>query len=318
MYCKILIILLAVSFSGFPLRAADSTFYWHLELAQENDLYFAHDYYYSNGLHIGFYHDKLEASPVNRFLFAARQEAMSNSHYGLLLRQEIYTPRDIASDSLLPADHPYSANLTLTQVKIINLPEKGIRYTTGLRIGVFGPASLGSRTQRLAHLIYNPSRPPQGWEVQMHNDLILNYDLLVEKSLYRNRTTMMGILGGSRLGTLHSDLDGGAWFRFDRRNGYFDRIGPGGGKGLNTILHLAAGAKYVFYDATLQGGMFNKTSPHVIPAEHVIRLLANIEMSLTFELQGHQLVAYALWSTKRFTDASTHGWMGIAYKYWFY
>jgi len=38
-----------------------------------------------------------------------------------------------------------------------------LRIVSGLRVGVLGPASLGFKTQELAHLLSNPSRPPQGW-----------------------------------------------------------------------------------------------------------------------------------------------------------
>ena len=120
----------------------------------------------------------------------------------------------------------------------------------------------------LLPLVSNPSRPPLGWDNQVKNDIIINYDLQVEKSIFRNDLSILGIQGRSRLGTLHTDLAAGIWFRLDARNGYFNRLGPSGDNGLNFVMHISATTSHIFYDATLQGGMFNKTSTYYISEEN--------------------------------------------------
>ena len=45
--------------------------------------------------------------------------------YGLTLRQELYTPRDLEDDTIRAGDHPYAATLTLTQQRVVNRPESG-------------------------------------------------------------------------------------------------------------------------------------------------------------------------------------------------
>jgi len=289
----------------------------HVLLAWENDMYFRTDYYFTNGFQADFYHEKLEHSPLNWLLIPIQKPAGSNNHYGLQLRQEIHTPKDLSADSVSYGDHPYSSTLTLSQEKIVNLPQSGIRIRSGLRIGVLGPAALGNRTQEAAHSVSNPSRPPQGWDYQLTNDFIINYDLRVEKSIIHNQSTMLGWLGQGRFGTLHTDMESGLWFRLDARKGFFQRLGPSGGRGLNSILHLSASASYVFYNATLQGGVFNRTSPYIISSDKLIRWLGNIDLSITFELFQHQLECYAHFSTMEFKTSSPHTWMGIAYRYWF-
>ena len=90
-----------------------------------------------------------------------------------------------------------------------------------------------------------------------------------------------------------------------------------GGPGLNVVFSLSATASYVFYDATLQGGMLNRSSPYIVPPEHLTRWLGRLEGTLTLELYRHQLEFYTQISSPRFQLAEPHGWMGIAYKYWF-
>jgi lipid A 3-O-deacylase len=288
-----------------------------ISFAWENDLYFQRDYYYTNGFQIEFFHDKLKRSPINRILIPFRNTRKGITWSGLQLRQEIFTPKDLAVDSISTGDHPYSSTLTIAQLCVFVLPDKHLRVVSGLRVGLLGPASLGFKTQELAHLVSNPSRPPQGWDYQVRNDLILNYDLQIEKGFRPQKSTLFGVKGKGRLGTLHTDLEAGLWFRFDARNGYFQRLGPMGGPGLNVVFGLSASASYVFYDATLQGGVINRSSPYIVAPDQMIRFLGNLEGKLTFELYQHQLECYTQISTPRFQMAKPHGWMGIAYKYWF-
>ncbi len=124
-------------------------------------------------------------------------------------------------------------------------------------------------------------------------------------------------MGKSRLGTLHTDLEAGLWFILDARQGHFHRFGPSGEAGLNVVFKLSAGAKYIIYDATLQGGLFNKSSPYVIPSDNVIPWIGKLDASLSFELLAHQLEFYTRLASPRFHMAVPHGWMGIAYKFWF-
>ena len=292
-------------------------FHGYLSFAWENDMYFQRDYYYTNGFQIDFFHIKLEASPFSRILLPPGRKQTGGDYHGLQLRQEIFTPKDLSADTISAGDHPYSSTLTLTQLKIVNLPDRAVRLTSGFQLGVLGPAALGFKTQELAHHISNPSRPPQGWDNQVKNDIIINYNFQFEKSFLHSKLSMFGIQGRSRLGTLHTDVSAGMWFRLDARSGYFQRLGPSGGKRLNLLMHFSASATHVFYDATLQGGMFNKSSSYYIIDEKMIRWLGQARLSATLELWGHQLVFFSHLTSPRFKNSSPHAWTGIAYKYWF-
>ena len=320
-----LAIILLLTLPGIPVHGddysppggSDDSLGQYISAAWENDLYYQSDYYYTNGFQVDFFHDKLRQSPINRILIPFRYSKTGITWSGLRLRQEIFTPRNLAMDSISAGDHPYSSTLTLAQKSVYVLPNKLLRIVSGLRVGVLGPASLGFKTQELAHLLSNPSRPPQGWDNQVQNDLIINYDLQVEKGFSPHKMALFGIKGKGRLGTLHTDLEAGLWFRLDARNGYFNRLGPMGGPGLNVVFSLSTTASYVFYDATLQGGMLNRSSPYIVPPEHLTRWLGKLEGTLTLELYRHQLEFYTQISSPRFQLAEPHGWMGIAYKYWF-
>jgi len=166
-----LVIILIFLLSGIPVQGiehrslgSDDSLGQYISGAWENDLYYQHDYYYTNGFQIDFFHDKLRQSPINRILIPIRNPKAGITWSGLRLRQEIFTPRDLAMDTISVGDHPYSSTLKLAQKSVFVLPNKQLRIVSGLRLGVLGPAFLGFKTQELAHLVSNPSRPPQGWE----------------------------------------------------------------------------------------------------------------------------------------------------------
>jgi hypothetical protein len=314
--------------SGIPARAsayfsleeeADSSGLkdQHISFAWENDLYYQHDYYFTNGFQIDFFHDWLRRSPINRILLPTGKKVVGKRYSGLQLRQEIFTPKDLASDTISAGDHPYSSTLTLAQVSVFLMPDTKIRIVSALRLGVLGPASLGYRTQELAHQVSNPSRPPQGWEYQLRNDLLINYDIQMEKGILDKGFASFGIRGKSRLGTLHTDLEAGLWMILDARKSYFNRFGPSGDPGLHVLLRLFAGGRRIFYDATLQGGVFNKSNPYVLTSGNLIRWIGNLEASLLLEVWQHQLEIYSQLASPRFLYGESHGWVGIAYRYWF-
>jgi lipid A 3-O-deacylase len=286
-------------------------------VAWENDLYFQSDYYYTNGMQIEAFNDFLKGSPVNRILVSAEKEEDWEYFSGLQLRQAMYTPTDLSSDTILIGDHPYVSTLILSQYGVLLKPVKKVRIVSGLSLGVLGPASMRGKTQELTHMYTNPSHQPQAWAQQISNDFILNYDLKVEKAIYATPACLMGIKGRGRLGTLHTDMEAGLWYRVDARNGYFRRLGPSGDPGINLVAHISASIRHVFYDGTLQGGLINRTSPYVISSTEMLRWIGLLNASLTLEYKAHQLEFYSQVASKRFQLADSHAWLGISYKFWY-
>jgi hypothetical protein len=295
----------------------DKQYTHQLSVAWENDMFFRRDYYYSNGFRAEFYAPALIKSPLSGILVPWYKAGTGKDYHGLKLSQEIYTPRDLSMDTICTGDQPYVSTLSLEQTKLLIYPDRGLRIRSGIKLGVLGPASLGFITQELAHSMSNPSRPPMGWDYQVKNDIILNYELGAEKNLVPLGQFMAGIRGKGRLGTLHTDVETGIWLAFDRRKGHFRRMGPSGEPGLNLVFRTAILARFVVYDATLQGGMFNRTSPYFIHADEINTWLGLVRSSLLIEYEQHQLDCYARWNSKKFYNAVPHAWMGMAYRYWF-
>ncbi len=160
-------------------------------------------------------------------------------------------------------DHP-SHTLTLSHVSVVNMPEKMMRIVSDLRLGVMGPASLGFRTQELAHSVSNPSRPTLGWEYQLQNDFIINYDIRLEKGVFSIDLACIGFMGKGRLGTLHTGLEAGLWFILNKSSPYVipsDKVMPWIGN-LDASLSSELLAHQLEFYTRLASPRFHMAVPH--------------------------------------------------------
>ena len=285
-------------------------------VAFENDMFNRMDWYFSNGNNFALYHSVFAKSPMNRILLPGRVRETDKVYYGLHLRQEIYTPHDLNQDEIQAGDHPYAATLSLIEEKIVNRYDEGLRFTSSFHLGVLGPFALGFQSQNFIHMI-TPSDPPQGWNNQVSNDLMLNYSFALDKEIKRDELSQFALHFAARLGTVYTDARAGFWVRFEHFPKFFRYFEPDPSRKFNFYARLGAEICFVGYDASLQGGMFNRTSPYTIPAGSISRLVGGMNATAVFELKRQQLLFYQNFVSPRFSQAEWHAWMGISYRYWF-
>ncbi|MFC2113184.1 lipid A deacylase LpxR family protein [Bacteroidota bacterium] len=283
-------------------------------LSFENDMFNKKDWYFSSGINIGFFHSALKKSPLNYILLPGIRES-DQVYYGLKLRQEMYTPRDLNNEKIQSKDHPYAATLSLSSEKIVNRPSSGLRISSGLQLGVVGPAALGFHAQNFIHLI-TPSDPPKGWNNQIQNDIMLNYNVSIDKMIVEDDYSQFLLHGSARLGTVYTDASAGFRVRFEADPKYFRFIEPDPDRRFNFYVELGGNLRFVGYDASLQGGMFNRTSPYTIPSASIARVVGEVTISAVFELPHHQILFYQHVLSRRFNHSLWHAWMGISYRYW--
>jgi hypothetical protein len=285
-------------------------------LVFENDMFNRMDWHFSNGIDLSYIHPAFRKSPFNSLLIPVQERTGDRPVYGLRLRQEIYTPRDLIRGEIQKGDHPYAAVLGLEEFRILNRPEDGWRFTTGLQIGVIGPIALGFQAQDFIHRI-TPSEPPKGWENQIGNDLLLNYSFNADREWVGDEVSQLILHGRARLGTLHTDAALGLRSRFERLPKFFRHAGPDPGRKVNFYASLNWELQFIGYDASLQGGLFNRTSPYTIPAAHVSRIVGGFDASAVVEIYGHSVGIYQHVVSPRFHHSGWHAWVGICYRYWY-
>jgi hypothetical protein len=116
---------------------------------------------------------------------------------------------------------------------------------------------------------------------------------------------------------VYTDAVVGLWSRLEYLPKYFFHMGPDPGRKANFWFRLGSELRFVGYDASLQGGLFNRTSPYTIPAGDVSRVVLRLSASAVLEIRGHELGFYQHFESPRFSGSARHSWAGIAYRYWY-
>lgn len=194
--------------------------------------------------------------------------------------------------------------------------KKHIRLTTRLDLGVMGPAAGGEQEQKAIHGLFDENNvEPIGWEYQIKNDAIVNYTVGFEKGLVNTKYFELMGLSQLRLGTLNSDISAGAILRTGLLNPYFKTLGlyKNADKvekinNFQLYFYTRGWVSVIAYDATLQGGLFNRQSPYTIGAADISRLTATVNLGVVFSYKRVALEFAHVYTTKQFKTGLNHGW----------
>ncbi|MFI5360724.1 MAG: lipid A deacylase LpxR family protein [Elusimicrobiota bacterium] len=258
------------------------------------------DYYYVAGVGFDLFHPALKKSPLMFALLALPGGAKS---YGLSLRQSLFTPSRIGFTAPIPGDRPWAAYGFLGHVLVSRDPDAGLTLMTQLDTGVIGPAA-GGREQIWIHRTLALNDVPRGWDMQIRGDVVLDYYARLEKTIQSSEWEDCGAYGDATAGTLYDNAAVGVQARFGRldpgRKNRFFLFGRGEGK-------------LVGYDATLEGGVFNRASPYTLPASEIARVVGRWDIGAAVDFGGWVLEAARTGITREFaTQPVPHEWVELS------
>ena len=231
--------------------------------------------------------------------------------YGISFNLFGYTPTTILSDSILYGDRPFNANITL-KTSLVQVDELNHRQiSSAFSIGVMGPLALGFEIQYNIHRwLKNPL--PHGWQYQTKNDIIINYQLNYEKQVIAaGNNFLLNAAAEARLGTLNTTLSGGFNFmagRFNKRFTQVNNIKPK----VEYYFFMQNRVNIIGYNATMQGGLFNRKSPYVISAADVNRITYQADAGIIVNFRKLYLSYTQSFLTKEFQTGKYHRWGGIS------
>ncbi len=142
----------------------------------ENDSFAGTDRNYTSGVKFGWssadlskFSDTPAAKPFLPVLNVAPfiNEPAFQKNLVLAVGQNIYTPNDTRTTTLITDDRPYAGWLYLG-VGVV-WKNATVRNSVVFDLGVVGPWSFAKETQRLAHDLINTDHP-EGWDNQLHNE----------------------------------------------------------------------------------------------------------------------------------------------------
>lgn len=284
--------LLLVCFSLFSinLKGQSIPLTTELEIRNDNDMYLfmLQDQYYTNGLFINlrktFDDSKLKASELNRLMEFRIGHEMYNSYTAQI-------------DSIEGVDRPITAHLYLSAA--LHHYFEGEDYLSySLTVGSIGKRAFGEQLQANLHDLLNMYHAA-GWEYQLNNawtvDLGVQHNKLIGRT--ENQVLDFSWQSAAKLGNHHIHLKTGPLFRLGRLSA-FDQSAHFGGRlqsrGTFTdkewYLFYRPEVSAVFYDGTLQGGMWIKDKGPVTAEPYPFRISNHFGaiMSndhLTFQMQ---------------------------------
>ena len=285
-------------------RDAQRDAFWRI--TYDNDFFTATDYYFTQGIHVEMVRPSLRRSVLAKVLI---RPGNTIQRVGIAYEDDGYTATDLKASRILRNDHPYVGT---KQLRIFGVAADSIRQqriTSSLNIGIFGQGAGGKEIQTFIHR-HTGNTIPQGWVNQIRNDVILNYEANVERQLYRggNRVLITGT-AGVRAGTFNTALTVGPTLMLGRIGDAFSSHTT---RGRMFHVYIKPQLNVVRYDATLQGGLFNQSSPYTIASGDLSRLVVRAQAGLVFRSGNRYLEYYQSAGTREFRGGRAHRSGGIA------
>lgn len=246
------------------------------------------DRYYTNGIRIDYFYTKKHKAKFPSSLLLNISDD-NNNIYGWGVAQFMFTPKNIDVPDIQYNDRPYAGALyNIHSLQSIDNIKK-IKIISEIRLGVIGPLSFAKETQTWAHRVISYTKP-LGWHNQVPNDIILNYNISIEKQmlLASNKVLLVGIIE-TFSGTTYNAASAGFMLRVGKFNNYFDEISVAQTKKNKSQLYvfMKPAARVVLSNALLQGGLLNQISPqsngYVLSKDQIERVVVLYDVGITFE-----------------------------------
>jgi lipid A 3-O-deacylase len=290
--------------ASFRQMGSDNYFRFHYD----NDYFTATDQYYTQGYNAEVVKPALRKNPLTKLLIKVRD---SHVQYGLALEHFGFTPTTLGSDAILVGDRPFAACILLKTFTISTDTIRRVRISSLLSTGMIGPVAFGYEMQAGIHRLINGVEP-HGWSHQIRNDVILNYSFNYEKQLYAYRHALsVSANAQAQVGTFVDRVQTGFVVMAGRFASPFGATAGSRRLPLQLYVYAQPLVSAVAYDASLQGGLFNRSSPYVIPADQLSRTTFQANYGAVLRYKKLYLEYYQSLLTREFETGKPHRWGGI-------
>jgi lipid A 3-O-deacylase len=235
----------------------------------ENDFFSGTDRDYTQGIYLEWVNHSLSRFPLMHLLAKPRN---SDIKYGLALEHNAYTPNIIADPAIQYGDRPYAGVLLLKSFLTAINASRHERVSFILSTGLIGPWAGGEGMQKGIHHWINYTQP-EGWHNQIKNDIALNYQVNYEKEFARWKDRLsLSLYNSARAGTLSTKATTGVTAMLGNYYSPFATNGNKRKKKFQYYIYDQPTVSLIGYDATLQGGLFNRSSVYTIAGKNIKRV----------------------------------------------
>ena len=276
----------------------------YVRLNYENDFFTATDRYYTQGVSLEFVHPGLGKFPLSYLLLRPTGYHIS---YGLSYELDGYTPSSIRHDEIIYGDRPFAGVMLLKSFNIAVDSASHNRFSSNFSIGMIGPAGGGEEIQYNIHKwLHNIL--PLGWQHQIHNDVLVNYGISHEKQLLNLGDWLtLNSHADVELGTLSDKAGLGAILAIGNSANSFTKTK----NKLRVRVYEQPQINLIAYDATLEGGVFNHSSPYTIAPNQITRITFQNNAGIVFNIGKLYLEYFQSYLTKEFQTGLFHRWGGV-------
>jgi len=269
-------------------------------LAYDNDFFTATDRYFTQGIVLEVTTPRLSRVPMMRALIRPRGSVL---RHAIVYEDDGYTASDLKAVQILRGDHPYVGTKQLRLQVIASDTLRRQRITSSLNLGIIGQGAGGAAIQTFIHR-HTGNTTPRGWVNQVRNDVILNYEAGIEREIHRAGSRLL--LTGSgivRAGTFNTAFTAGPTLMLGRVGSPF---GTTSERRRSLYLYVKPQVNLVGYDATLQGGLFNRSSPYTIGTHDIRRVVYRQQVGLVYRSGSRFIEYYQSSATPEFRGARAH------------
>jgi len=288
-----------------------------LVLEIENDLLFNTDSYYTAGIALSFTNKKLHKTPTQLILNLIAKKDIDITGFGL--QQRIYTPYSIAQPNIIKNDRPYSAYFLLSNYSVFINSKKRTLISSELGVGVMGPIAGGEEVQSFVHTILG-NTIPIGWENQLNNAFLIDYQMRIEKSFFKGSFSEHFIpFAELRVGPLTDRVKMGLKFRLGNKSNSMMKLTKGEYSSKKFIWEwiISGNLQGVFYDATLQGGVLNKDESIALPKQDIVEKQFQVRMGVNFYIKRFSFRYMVKYNSRDFANAVVHRYGSVNFGYSF-
>ncbi|RYY53431.1 MAG: lipid A deacylase LpxR family protein [Chitinophagaceae bacterium] len=301
----------AVALSGFGQRVENLSGFrnagsdHYLRLHYDNDYFTKTDRYYTQGITLEYAAPGLKNFFLSRLMLTPFTSAPS---YGMTLNIFAFTPTSIEEDQILYGDRPFDANMAFQVFSIQADPDRRQRLSTTFTLGIMGRYAFGYDIQYGIHK-WTGNPLPRGWQYQVRTDAIVNYQVNYEKELFSRKGFLVNAAAEGRLGTLNDKINAGVNLMAGRFRKPFQATAS---RKTEYYFFLQGRTNLVGYDATLQGGLFNKSTPYTISTDDISRVVFQADAGVIVNFRKLLLSYTQSFITKEFATGELHRWGGVS------
>ncbi|MBY0574472.1 MAG: lipid A deacylase LpxR family protein [Undibacterium sp.] len=231
---------------------------WILDIDNDSLLLKREDGFYTSGIHF-----------ISKTRLKTETSAIT---YAWQIGQDLYTASDI---KLRPAqigryDHPYAGWLYVGASREQQMLD-GSSLRLSLDVGCLGPCAGGEWTQSHLHRLLKQVQP-QAWSTQLKQEwgAVLGVAWSPASSRLNTNVDVTPMLS-ARLGNIFTDSTASLTARIGQLNGLAEQAA--------NLLYLKTELKLVAYNATLQGGYFNR---QIVPI-HPKQIVPEVELGYQYQ-----------------------------------